>query len=95
MKKSSTNILLIFISRTSLLNCIKAISSSEKNELCDIIDAILSGSVVYFSELSEQAKLFTAGQNPLRSITEPESESIVRGAHDGFVESLDTNISGS
>ncbi|MED1017555.1 spore germination protein [Bacillus atrophaeus] len=70
----------------------KAISSSEKNELCDIIDAILSGSVVYFSELSKQAKLFTAGQNPLRSITEPESESIVRGAHDGFVESLDTNI---
>ncbi|MBT2635359.1 spore germination protein [Bacillus sp. ISL-26] len=76
----------------SLENTIDSISSTETNEVRSIVDGILAGQVVYLSDASDQAKLFSVGQNPLRAITEPESESIVRGAHDGFVESLDTNI---
>lgn len=69
-----------------------AVSSAETDETRKLIDGILAGQVVFLSDASRKAKLFSVGQNPLRSIMEPESESIVRGAHDGFVESLETNI---
>lgn len=57
-----------------------------------ITDSIIAGSIAFLDENSSQIKLFAVGQPPLRSITEPSSESIITGAHDGFVESLDTNI---
>lgn len=69
-----------------------AVSSAETDETRKLIDGILADQVVFLSDASRKAKLFSVGQNPLRSIMEPESESIVRGAHDGFVESLETNI---
>lgn len=69
-----------------------AVSSAETDEIRKLIDGILAGQVVFLSDASRKAKLFSVGQNPPRSIMEPESESIVRGAHDGFVESLETNI---
>ncbi|WP_353854386.1 spore germination protein [Bacillus sp. Bos-x628] len=71
---------------------IKSLSTLETGDLTLITDSIIAGSIAFLDENSSQIKLFAVGQPPLRSISEPSSESIITGAHDGFVESLDTNI---
>ncbi|ARD57752.1 spore germination protein KA [Bacillus safensis FO-36b] len=73
-------------------NYIKSLSTLETGDLTLITDSIIAGSIAFLDENSSQIKLFAVGQPPLRSISEPSSESIIAGAHDGFVESLDTNI---
>ncbi|MFS0654144.1 spore germination protein [Bacillus sp. 179-C3.3 HS] len=70
----------------------KSLSSLETGDLTLIIDSIIAGSIAFLDENSSQVKLFSVGQPPLRSISEPSSENVIAGAHDGFVESLDTNI---
>lgn len=73
-------------------NYTKSLSSLETGDLTLIVDSIIAGSIAFLDEKSAQIKIFAVGQPPLRSISEPSSESIIAGAHDGFVESLDTNL---
>ncbi|MGE6630288.1 spore germination protein [Bacillus sp. NPDC077027] len=70
----------------------KSLSSVETGDLSLITNGIIAGNIAFLEEKSAQLKLFVVGQPPLRSISEPQSESNIMGAHDGFVESLDTNI---
>ena len=73
-------------------NYTKSLSTLETGDLTLIVDSIIAGSIAFLDEKSSQIKIFAVGQPPLRSISEPSSESIIAGAHDGFVESLDTNL---
>ncbi|WHF26657.1 spore germination protein [Bacillus altitudinis] len=70
----------------------KSLSTLETIDLTLIIDSIIAGNVAFLDENIPQIKLFTVGQPPLRAISEPSSESTITGAHDGFVENIDTNI---
>lgn len=73
-------------------NYTKSLSTLETGDLTLIVDSIIAGSIAFLDEKSSQIKIFAVGQPPPRSISEPSSESIIAGAHDGFVESLDTNL---
>lgn len=51
-----------------------------------------SGSTVLFIDEEATALVIDAKQFPVRSIEEPDLERVVRGARDGFVETLMTNV---
>ena len=64
--------------------------------LCDnwdtIVTAVLSGICLLLLEDTSQAMLIDVRTYPDRSIEEPDTEKITRGAKDSFVETLTTNI---
>ncbi|QOR34861.1 spore germination protein [Clostridium sp. 'deep sea'] len=63
------------------------------NDILQVIDSIKSGKTVILIEGIEDFILAgTIGGN-FRSITDPPSESAIRGSREGFVENLKTNIS--
>ncbi|MEF3301872.1 spore germination protein [Paenibacillus sp. GYB003] len=57
------------------------------------VNFALMGSTVMFIEDESTALAIDAKTFPVRSIEEPDLERVVRGAHDGFVETLMTNVS--
>ncbi|MGG1675364.1 spore germination protein [Neobacillus sp. NRS-1170] len=57
-----------------------------------IYSGIMDGKVAIFEGNSNIAFLLDTGLFETRSIKEPDSEKIVSGSHDGFVESLNKNI---
>ncbi len=58
-----------------------------------IIESILAGSCVFIFDMIPHAVSCSMSDTEKRSIDEPVTEKNVRGPHDGFIESLDTNIS--
>lgn len=54
----------------------------------DIIDQILSGPVALFIDGIDRVILLDVREYPVRSLDEPETEQVVRGAKDGFVETI-------
>lgn len=64
----------------------------EEEDLGNIIDAILSGQTVLFVEKEKKALLLETRGFPTRGISEPESETVVRGPRDGFGENLKMNM---
>lgn len=56
------------------------------------VNFALSGSTVFFIENETTALVIDAKNFPGRSIEEPDLERVVRGARDGFVETLMTNV---
>src|SRR5699024_1650331 len=58
----------------------------------EIISGLLQGSCAFIITGDKEAFLFNTPQQHDRSPEEPENEKIVRGSHQGFVESLDINI---
>ncbi len=54
---------------------------------------MLSGMTVLLIEGYEKALLLDLRSYPLRSISEPEDDRVLRGAHDGFCESVKQNVS--
>jgi spore germination protein len=70
------------------------LNHSEFNVLSDmnsVEDAILSGSGILFTEKQAYELPFKEGMG--RSITPSETETVILGAHDSFVESIDVNLS--
>ncbi len=57
-----------------------------------IYDSVLSGCIVFVIEDSIKAISIQTRNFPTRSISEPDTEKVIRGSHDGFVESLNVNI---
>ncbi|MFJ7941480.1 spore germination protein [Peribacillus sp. NPDC096622] len=55
-------------------------------------DALLKGSCVLSLDGYEKLYLVDVSMSKDRSVTEPENEKIVQGAHDGFIENLLTNL---
>ncbi|MGG6309646.1 spore germination protein [Paenibacillus macerans] len=65
----------------------------EKTEkLSDAVNKALTGMSVLFIEGEQTALLMDTRQYPVRSPEEPSLERVVRGARDGFTETLVTNI---
>lgn len=63
------------------------------NSYQDLYDAVLLGSVAIFSDESNEIYVCDATFYPSRSVSEPESEKVVRGSRDGFCENIAINIS--
>lgn len=59
----------------------------------DLYDMILIGMVAIFEENSYKVYLCDATFYPSRSVSEPETEKVVRGSRDGFTENIAINIS--
>lgn len=59
-----------------------------KNNIDDIIIAVLSGTVVLVVEGINEAILIDARTYPTRGMQEPEDDRVLRGSRDGFVETL-------
>lgn len=60
--------------------------------LSKIINEVLSGLCAVFIEDAHSAILLDARKYPVRGLEEPDVERVVRGARDGFTETLVTNV---
>nr|WP_235918162.1 spore germination protein [Paenibacillus lutrae] len=58
----------------------------------EVIGQVLAGGTAVFIEGEKQAIVIDAKKFPSRSTEEPDLERVVRGARDGFVETLMTNV---
>lgn len=63
-----------------------------KQRMTEVIDMVLAGNTALFIDGENQALIIDAKMFPQRSPEEPSTEKVVRGAKDGFVETLVTNI---
>lgn len=61
-------------------------------EINKIIEAIVRGDTVFFTEGSNEALTISSKGWQTRTITEPESEKLIRGPKEGFTESLSMNL---
>src|SRR4051812_3921992 len=70
-----------------------AVSSVEAFSVQKLVDSVLNGFVaVYFPE-TNLIMIITLPSYEVRSTSEPTNEFVIRGSHEGFVESIDKNIS--
>ncbi|MED3563364.1 spore germination protein [Bacillus xiapuensis] len=61
-----------------------------KDEICR---AVLNGSIVIAVETIDQAISINMASEDKRSVSEPSTQTVIRGPKDGFIESLSTNVS--
>lgn len=75
-------------------NCALSIASvKETNNLNDSVDCILSGEVAIFIDGSASAIIASIPGWESRGVTEPVTETVVRGPREGFTETLRVNTS--
>lgn len=67
---------------------ISSIEVSAETDLDNLITALLSGQTILFFDGSSSAAVIDLRTYPTRSINEPEKEKTIRGARDGFVETI-------
>lgn len=65
----------------------------ETNSIKELRKSLLQGKCILLKKDSDLAQIFNAQSFKARNITEPATEGVIRGSHEGFVESLKTNIS--
>lgn len=63
----------------------------KSKDMDEIVDAILSGDTALFANGGDSALIISSKSFPLRGVSEPESEVVLRGAKDSFNENLRTN----
>lgn len=68
------------------------ISDKKIVNLYDVTGLLLDGYSIFISEGKTYAAAFYTSSLEKRTIQEPLSEKVLRGSHDGFIESLETNI---
>lgn len=69
-------------------------ASVERVETVDhLIERILSGRVIILPEGSRVALACDVSGTPHRGISEPETEGVARGPHEGFIEQVEVNVS--
>ncbi|MCP3761182.1 spore germination protein [Domibacillus sp. A3M-37] len=71
---------------------ITVLDRTEAADFNDALDGLLTGKTLLFFEGQSACFICGTERTALRTIMEPQNEKIVRGAHDGFVENLNTNI---
>ncbi|MCZ8517714.1 spore germination protein [Paenibacillus filicis] len=74
-------------------NILSVASLTEVNTLMESTNAILSGNSVLFIDGSDAALAVALQGAETRGVSEPETEVTVRGPREGFVESLQVNVS--
>lgn len=67
-------------------------ASSVSKNYEEMYDAVLNGNVVVFVDDEQSAIISEVRNYPTRSISEPDSEKVVRGSRDGFTENIAINI---
>ncbi|WP_339229633.1 spore germination protein [Oceanobacillus sp. FSL K6-2867] len=87
MKDFKTNILEDIYEEVVAITAIKKTQSMDEVSL-----AILNGSTAFYIDGSDTVLIMETAGGERRSIEEPDSETLVRGPRDGFVESIDTNL---
>lgn len=63
------------------------------NQLSEVVNGLLRGNTVLLISGTQGAILINTKKTEKRSIAQPETEQVIRGPRDGFIESLETNIS--
>lgn len=58
----------------------------------NIITALLYGNIIIFFKDMEKALSLSMASGEDRSVTEPSTQTVIRGPKDGFVESISTNV---
>ncbi|MDT8861498.1 spore germination protein [Alkalihalobacillus sp. MEB130] len=71
---------------------ISATEVSEIQHINQVSNELHKGMAAVFLEEKSEAYVFDVKKTTERSVQEPENEKIVRGSHDGFVETLMTNL---
>ncbi|MDD2418212.1 MAG: spore germination protein [Oscillospiraceae bacterium] len=64
---------------------------TEKYTIGELVESCLSGDTVFLSEGFDKALIISSKGWEKRSITEPQTESVVRGPREGFTENFRTN----
>jgi stage V sporulation protein AF len=72
---------------------ISHIQVTKADKMSDVISKVLTGATALFIDQETGVILIDAKNFPVRAIQEPDLERVVRGARDGFVETLLTNVS--
>ena len=70
-----------------------AASSVEAFSVPKLVDSVTNGFVAVFFPATNLLMTITIPSFEVRSTTEPTNELVIRGSHEGFVESIDKNIS--
>lgn len=68
-------------------------SVKETNVFSEICDAIVEGDTVLFLDKCSSSLILTTRKYEGRSVSEPSTESEIKGPRDGFVENIQTNVS--
>jgi spore germination protein KA len=63
----------------------------ESDDLMEAVDGCLAGDAVFFADGFHKALVISCKGYETRSITEPQTESVIRGPREGFTENLRTN----
>jgi stage V sporulation protein AF len=95
MVKDSTSVRLFeFITHASELDLENNIPYVEVDGCTDVdrlVTAVLSGSTVLVADGLSNAKIIDTRTYPARGVSEPETDKVLRGARDGFTETLVSN----
>lgn len=67
------------------------VASSSEKETDSFITAVLSGAIGILIDSYSEAVVIDCRNYPARSVQEPESDKVLRGSHEGFVESIIVN----
>lgn len=76
-----------------LKNLIAAANVAETKTMSAIIDDILNGNTVMFVDGVDTALIIDSKGWEKRAVAEPDTESVIRGPREGFIENIRTNIS--
>ncbi|MDB5054388.1 MAG: stage sporulation protein [Bacilli bacterium] len=68
------------------------IQVTKVDKMSEVISKVLGGATALFCENETSALLIDAKNFPVRAVKEPDLERVVRGAHDGFVETMLINV---
>jgi len=79
------------ISKEAIVDCVTISSMLEVHCMQDTVDKIGYGNVVLFVDSLSSALVYSSSFQKVRSIEEPQAETVVRGPREGFVESLRVN----
>ncbi|TWK75348.1 Spore germination protein B1 [Bacillus paralicheniformis] len=65
----------------------------QKERLASVFDSLMAGDTVILADGAQFAVVASTKGGEKRSIKEPENQQAFRGSREGFIESLDTNLS--
>lgn len=71
---------------------VTAFGAKNSSDAHEIVQSLLLGFCVILQENESAAYMLSAVQTQGRTIEEPKDEQIIKGSHEGFIESLNTNI---
>ncbi|EKY22517.1 spore germination protein [Clostridium celatum] len=67
---------------------LSSIEASTDNDIDNLVKAVLSGQSILLCEKFPEALVLDYRTYPSRGIDEPDKEKVLRGSHDGFVETI-------